>query len=196
MSPDCCQAPRFAFACNEELVLFAEAIPSLAVLHPHAPSTRHSLCKQHHKLRLASISWRVRVMRCSRCMAGVDWKMSPSWGQASWSCEQPWALGKMMGLGLERFWGHSGASQQGVVGRRPPCLHGGWLQAGECGLICRLRVPLLLVCCLSLLPVLLPALGLQPGSCSAQFKAWGHLSSQLTLVLPAPQPGAQGRIWR
>lgn len=47
-----------------------------------------------------------------------------------------------------------------------------------------------------LLPVLLPALDLQPGSRFSQIKARGHLSSQLTLVLPAPQPGAQGRIWR
>lgn len=117
MSPNCSQAPSFVLACNEEPVLFADAIWSPAVLGPHATSTRHSLCKQHHKLHLASVSWRVWVMRCPRCMAGVDWKMSPSWGRASWCCEQPCALGKMMGPGMERFWGHSGASWQDAVGR-------------------------------------------------------------------------------
>lgn len=70
---------------------------------------------------------------------------------------------------------------------------GGCVQMWECGMTCRLRVALL-VCCPTSQPVLLPALDLQLQTRLAQIKAWGHLSSWLTWVPPAPSPERGGGL--
>lgn len=54
------------------------------------------------------------------------------------------------------------------------------VQMWKCGMTCRLRVALLLVCCPSSQPELLPALDLQLQTRFAQIKARGYLSSWLT----------------
>lgn len=117
------------------------------------------------------------MMRDTTRVAGIDWKMSPIWGLASRSCGQSWVSEAWIGhdqSGDGEVWGHSGASWQDAVGRGALCLQRGCMQAGEHGVTCRLRVPLLLVCCLSLC---------LPWICSSkifsQIKAWGHLSSGL-----------------
>lgn len=93
------------------------------------------------------------MMRGATHVAGIDWKMSPIWGLAFQSCGQSWLSEAWIGhaqSGDREVLGHSGASWQDAVGRGGLCLWRGCTQAGEHGVTCRLRVPLLLMCCLSL----------------------------------------------
>lgn len=171
---------------------------------PHAPSTHHWLCKRRRKLRLVLVSWRVGAALC----IGDEMYNVCGWGRLEnvphlgTGLLELWAALGVRSLAWKRsVWGwRSFGATLGFCGRMlrgeelSACI-GAALQAGEHGVTCRLRVPLLLVCCLFSLPVLLPALDLQLRVALHRSKPGGN--SHLSLPgsrLPPPQPGAQGDL--